>query len=81
MSSVSTTGLSVAHTRRFDSVPSSPRSNAVSRPPSVSATISVRASGVMTVPFGNMRSSAATVAVAVGVDANDGRAGGSRRPP
>ena len=33
------------------------------RPPSVSATTSVRASGRITVPLGNMRSSAATVAL------------------
>ena len=51
---------SVAHTRRFDSEPSGPMSNAVSRIASVSAMISVRPSGVITGPFGKCRSVAAT---------------------
>ena len=42
-----------------DSVPSSAMSNAVRRRPKLSATISVRPSGVITVPFGNIRPSAA----------------------
>ncbi len=51
-----------AHTRRPVSAPSSPMSNAVSRPANVSATIRVLPSGVMTVPLGKDRSSAAMCA-------------------
>ena len=47
-----------AHTRRFVSDPSAPISNAVKRAPNVSPAISVFASGVITIPFGNINSSA-----------------------
>ena len=50
-----------AQTRRFNSEPSSAMSNAVSAPPKVSATISVRPSGVMTEPFGKCMPVAATL--------------------
>jgi hypothetical protein len=47
-----------ANTRRPDSPPPSSMSNAVSRPANDSEMISVRPSGVTTVPFGNWMSSA-----------------------
>ena len=47
-----------AQTRRFDNVPSSAMSKAVSRAANDSATISVRLSGVTTIPFGKAISSA-----------------------
>src|SRR6185312_14537516 len=50
-----------ANTRRLARPPSASMSNAVSRCAYVSPMMSVRPSGVITVPFGNSRSSAATV--------------------
>ena len=55
-----------AHSRRLDSAPSSARSNAVRRPPMVSAMISVAPSSVMTVPLGNWMSPAASQLVPSG---------------
>src|SRR5208283_3538878 len=47
-----------AHTRRLVSDPSAPISKAVKQAPNVSPAISVFASGVITIPFGNINSSA-----------------------
>ena len=47
-----------ANTRRPDSPPSASMSNAVSRPANDSEMISVRPSGVMTMPLGNWMSPA-----------------------
>ena len=55
-----------AQTRRLCSVPSLSMSNAVSCRRNVSARIIVRPSGVMTVPLGNLRPSAATLTVPSG---------------
>jgi len=49
-----------AHSRRFASVPSDARSNAVSLPPKLSAMMSVAPSSVMTVPLGKAMSAAAS---------------------
>ena len=68
---------SSAHTRRFDSDRRRPRRTREARP-GVSATISVPPSGVITVPFGNGMSSAAT-SRAVGSDEDHVRAGGPSR--
>ena len=47
-----------AQTRRLDRLPSVSMSNAAKRPPKDSEMISVELSGVITMPFGNARSSA-----------------------
>ena len=65
MSPGSGVGSTWAQTRRSVSVPSGWIVKAVKRAPKVSATISVPSS-VMTVPLGNQRSSAATLALPSG---------------
>ena len=60
-----------AQTRRFERLPSSAMSKAVSRAANDSATISVPLSGVTAMPFGNARPSATSRAVAVGRDQRD----------
>ena len=60
-----------AQTRRFDRVPSSAMSNAVSRAANDSATMSVLLSGVMTMPFGNAISLGDLADVAVRRDQRD----------
>ena len=58
--------VNCAQTRRFSSVPSGRMSNAVYRRPNDSPTIRRRPSGVITLPFGNSMSSAATSTVPSG---------------
>ena len=72
-------GWTCAHTRRSVSVPSAWIANAVKRAANVSATMSVPSS-VMTMPLGNQRSSAATLALPSGSTRTSAAVAGSPPP-